>query len=1553
MSTPVTIDQGGDPTMVWIDYLMHHGGYATLLGVPATIATLTFVARVLWLKNNRTPHNYGRTGWIYWPTQLLIALAAILAIYTASSPYSSHGLPLGALLMSVAWATALQVNQQEHRYEVRSSDYLFIYYLVTIITSLLALFISHHQNTTTTPADNTIQNLSAFTVVIALAFVIEALPRHNTKVQIASRQQEHLTPYQQANLWSRWTFHYAQEIISIGSVRALRSEDVDDTAPAALMTDVNFARVSASWEKEVAHSKKPSLFKAAFRSYKGRVIFLLLGRMLGAFLYFMPPAIFGKLLGFFVDYHNAIREGTEPPSIQYGLLIALGILVSNVVSTLIIAGSSQGLFELGYRARAATVAMIYRKSLKLSPQARQKSTVGEITNHMAVDAEKWNMASNMLPLLLVIPTELVVGSYLLYRILGWSLFAGFAVFFIITPIQGKFSGFISVYEEDKMERMDARVRMMSEVLSNIKIIKLYGWEDAFRKKIDGLRGLEIKAEKSLATVRSCLGIFFSSITLLMALATFSVYSTIGGPNFTPGRMTPEVIFVSMGLFGMLNKPLGLASMAISMSIVVKIGIKRIESFLVQEEIDTTVVQRFSRQQNLKGRKAMAIEIEDGTFAWEKEGPVAATNADTTELSPADAERQPLLSEPTATGATPAPYKPVLSNINLGIAAGSLTAVVGRIGQGKSSLLSAIMGETYRKHGTVKVYGDVAYAPQQAWICNATVKDNILFGKRFDQDLYDRIVTASGLRPDLEMLPAGDQTEIGERGINLSGGQKQRVSLARAAYQDADVYLLDDPLSAVDAHVDQHLWQHLIGPQGLLKDKTRVLVTHGIHHLGHVDQIVVLKDGAISETGGYQQLMDARGAFYQLIKDFSVTKKAKKIKHQHDSTAVETAAEEGDVDSERNTIVEEEDSDDDKKGDDGKEKSGELVADEAMEEGKVGWNVAHAYVKAVTYRNAILLLTLFASSMGFHILTNLWLRHWISDSEEEEHGGSPAQKASYYLTVYGLMILFYVILDIFLNYTGQVVCGIQASRTLHDALLARILRLPMSFFDTTPMGRIVNRFSSDVGAIDSQLPENNHDMIGFIFHITGTLLIIGYATPVFLVAVPPLAFLFFLVQDYYIRSANSLRRLISISKSPLYQHFSESISGVTTIRVMKGLTQQFVAQNEVHTDLITVRQNIFSVINRWLQIRVEVLGGIVNFAAAALAVLYVDKLDPSMVGLALSYALSIVGYINYFVRTICETQNLLISVERVLEYSHKPTEAPVKTGVQLPENWPQQGRVVFKNYSTRYREGLDLIIKDVSFSVAPAEKVGIVGRTGAGKSSLTLALFRIIEAADSFWARASDPSASSTNKLQGHGSDESSFVPSRMLGLDRSGGSIEIDGIDISTLGLNDLRRHLAIIPQDPTLFAGTIRDNLDPFQELSDAELWQALERAHLKSHIASLSGGLSYEVSQNGDNFSVGQRSLICLARALLRKTKVLVLDEATAAVDVETDALIQKTIRKEFTDRTILTIAHRIKTVMDSDKILVLEKGKVEEFEAPGELLSRDEGSLFRGLAEQAGEF
>ncbi|KAF9900251.1 Canalicular multispecific organic anion transporter 2 [Linnemannia zychae] len=1514
-------------------------------------------------------------------TQSALAFPPCYSLQDTYTAAGGSGLTVNRTVMDF---TAIELNKREHKYEIRSSDALFLGYILTLLTSSLTIYILYIDPSTNNDNETSIRCLSAFTISIAFAFAVEAAPRSNTQVQISARNQDNCSTYDQANFLSRWTFHFIQDVVSAGARRTLVSEDLKNTMAKDLMTHTSYETISVAWEKELARAQKankePSFMLSSLRTYRRKIITFITIRLIAATLAFYPTVLFGELLQFFVDYHGAPKEGHERPTITYGLLIATGMLLASLISTGLMAQNFQGLYEIGNQLCSGTIAMVYRKSLRLSPQARQKATLGEITNHMAVDAEKWIMSAFFFPFLILIPFELVLGGYLLYKTLGWSLLAGLAVFCIIAPIQGKMATFMSGFEDEKLERMDARLRLMTEILSNIKIVKLYGWEDAFRKKIDIKRDEELHSEKMLATNRSILTIVFSSVTLLMSLATFGVYTLYGGPNMTPGKLTSQVIFVGIALFARLNRPLGMVAHTISVTISIRIATRRIQKFLVLEEIDTSIVERFPRQGQQgplgsskaakKGFAPIAIDIDNGTFAWELEATPAVANVDVLNtkdtLSDAEGERQPLLSgskplssSSSSTAATPG--RPTLANISLQIPEGHLTAVVGRIGQGKSSLISALMGEMYKKQGTVRIYGDLAYVPQQPWIINATVQENITFGKRFDQELYDRIIYASGLRPDLDMLPAGDQTEIGERGINLSGGQKQRISLARAAYQDADIYLLDDPLSAVDAHVDQHLWKELIGPQGLLKNKTRVLVTHGIHHLEEVDQIVVLKDGMVSELGDYRHLTQARGAFYQLMKEYSVARQRAPMtrKHSKDATVVEAA----EIDSERNTIVGEDfEQDDAKKSGEGEggegedDKAGELIAEETMVDGKVSWKVAIAYARAVTFKNAFFCLFLYVAGQACQLGTNFWLRHWILNIEASESllsaTASPAKSTAYYLTGYGIMILLFVITDVMANYMSEVVCGIQASKTIHNRLITRVLRLPMSFFDTTPTGRIVNRFSSDMAAIDSQLPEECNDLMAFTTLIGASLMVIAYSTPAFLFFFPPLLFAFMVVQDYYIKTSGALRRLQSVARSPIYQHFSETLSGVSTIRVMQGQTTRFIIENEARTDATISKTNVIQLVNRWLQVRVELMGALIVFAAAALAVLNADNLDPSLVGLALSYALSMVTYFNALVRTVSEVQNLMVSVERVTEYSEKPTEAPTVTGIQVPENWPQQGRVVFKNYSTRYREGLDLVVKDISFSVEPAEKVGIVGRTGAGKSSLTLALFRIIEAADSYWAKASDPSAEFSPPF------ESTMFASS------AGGSIEIDGIDISTLGLRDLRQHLAIIPQDPTLFAGTLRQNLDPFTEHSDAELWQALDRAHLKEHISSTTSsspsppgggtqgqGLDYEVSQNGENFSVGQRALICLARALLRKTKVLILDEATAAVDVETDDLIQKTIRKEFADRTILTIAHRIKTVMDSDKILVLEKGSVKEFEAPKVLLKQKE-SLFYSLAQQAGE-
>ncbi|KAF9170116.1 Multidrug resistance-associated protein 1 [Mortierella sp. AD010] len=1561
MSTP-------DPTKKWVAFLVDQGGHSAVFGIPALIATVVFIGRISWLKRNKTPHNYGRTWWIYWQFFILSAIFALLGLMYSltAGPYiaSADGLLMSSFFALIAWMTALNLNSKEHRYEIRSSDYLFIYYIVALLGCALSLFIL--QDELVIFNDSAAQDLETrldpppvsdykmdplrflllFGGSVGLAFFFEILPRGCTRVQRESREKESLSSYDQANLFSRLTFHYSQRMMSLGARKTLTPADLKDPTPEELKTHVNYDIVSKTWEGRVARYNRrhpntksgtknekspagPSLILTVLDSYKWHIFPTMLLRLLSFALMYVPIFLFSYLLKFFTDYGEAIKNGTPPPAVIDGLLISVGIFLGNVFSALFLSMSSNDCTFMGIEARAALVAMIYRKSLKLSPSARSKSTLGEISNHMAVDAEIWMQAVNQLPLLLTIPLEISISIFLLYRLLGWSLIAGLAVFAIITPFQTKLGKSLFTHQRSKLKVMDSRLRLMTEVLSNIKIVKLQAWENAFRVKLDVFRINELAAERALATVRSFLVIVFTSVNLLIIMATFTVYSNWGGPDFTPGKMTPEVIFVGITLFTMMGRPLGLISLTASHITALRNANGRIQKFLLLEEIDTTVVERYSRQISSKDPilgadgKLLSVEIENGTFSWEKIVSVAVAPAS---LTPAQAERQPLLAPSSSlSSGSSTPLRPVLSNIHLQIPEGNLTAIVGRIGQGKSSLLNAIIGELYKQQGTVKVFGDLVYVPQQAWIINASVRDNILFGKPFNQEKYDHIIYASGLIPDIEMLPAGDSTEIGEKGINLSGGQKQRVSLARAAYQDADIYLLDDPLSAVDAHVDQHLWEHLIGPDGILKHKTRLLVTHGIHHLDSVDQIIVMKDGMVSETGGYRELMDAKNAFYQLISEFSVQEKKKQSTVTEDeNVATKVKAKAG---TDESKLVSE-------PAKNGKASKGGLVSAEKVEEGKIGWRVYLEYAKAISIHNAIICLFLYGFAQACQVATNFWLRHWVT---ADERGDS--HSIAFYLSVYAALVALYLVVDVSNSYMTNVICGLQGARTLYIRLLERVLRMPMSFFDTTPMGRIINRFSTDVAAIDSQIPQSLPGLLSFASTTLSIILVISYSTPIFLIAVPPLGLGFFVIQNYYVKTSGQLKRLQSVSKSPLYQHFSESLAGVSTIRCQSGLMSQFIIENEKRSDNIVQTTNLFFLTNRWLTIRIQTLCATTVFLAAALAVLNVDKLDPSLVGLALSYALNLTNVIAILVRTLGEVENQFVSVERILEYIEKPVEAPAKTGVTVPRDWPSQGQIVFKDFSARYREGLDLCIKDASFTIEPQEKIGVVGRTGAGKSSLTLALFRIIEAADSYWARASDPSASGHHITD----DYSTHI---------NGGSIEIDGVDISTLGLQDLRKHLAIIPQDPTLFAGSVRYNLDPFHDLKDIDLWEALDRAHLKDYISSLPGGLSFEVSQNGENFSLGQRSLLCLARALLRRSKVLVLDEATASVDVETDELIQKTIRKEFRDRTVLTIAHRIKTVMDSSKILVLEKGQVKEFDTPSELIKKREESLFYRLAEQAGE-
>ncbi|KAF9183410.1 hypothetical protein BGZ50_004257 [Haplosporangium sp. Z 11] len=1445
------------------------------------------------------------------------------------------------------------LNFYENQHSNRSSTYICGFNIVCLCASAISIRTMHDIAQTGHPQ---FVSFCVFFAAIGCNLIAETWPRSISSNNVARHgtivnNGYEATVYDQSNLFSRLCFHYIQYIISLGYRRPLQEGDITNVLPHNIHTLPSYHSLSQIWDRHVQKrtlsKKPPSLFWIVFKAGGWSWVPIFLCLFIGSFMEYIQPVLLDILLGFIASYST-----DKPQSPALGVILSIGMFTAALLSSIASGQYHLRATNMGIALKSGLTSMIYRKSLKLSPRARRVATVGEITNHMSVDAERICHAIDVVPLAATSPLEIAVGFWLLYRQLGPSAFTGLGVAILLIPLQGFIAKVLSSAMDKKLGAMDGRVRLLTEVLSGIKIVKLYSWENSFLQKLKAYREKELKHLSHIGIVISLMMIMFTSLPSLMTLLSFVVYALVGGPGGTRGVMSAQVVFVSITLFGRLSVPIGRASGIINQVIALNVAVKRIQSFLLQEELGDIHLEYQAPDPSLNHTTQpqpqpasaessssdtsvvsnLAIQIKNGAFSWD------SPSADTDQYSMTQLRGD----EETSGDNEQRPT--TLTNINMEVVHGSLTVVMGRVGQGKSSLLSAIIGDMYRLDGKVQINGRVAYVPQQAWIINATLKDNILFGKELDQERYDRIVMSAGLTQDLKMLPAGDQTEIGERGINLSGGQKQRVSLARAAYQDADIYLLDDPLSAVDAHVDQHLWQNLIGPNGLLKDSTRLLITHGIHHLSEADQIVVFKDGTIDETGNYQDLMRAQSSFYQLIREYSASEKQKQegavqatktvdaenvADFKHVSQSLETEIPGNTALSP--TAAHEIENEDDK---------AELVMKEEVTEGSVGWNVFKSYVKAATYFYSILSILGFVLSQAAQIAINLWLQNWVSQ-EVDGHQAS----LSKFFGVYAALVVTYISMDIGVNLVIFIGAGIRATRLLHNTLLERIMRLPMS------VGRIVNRFSTDMDNVDQQLPFNISDCYFFLTSVLGTMVVISISVPIFLALIPFLAVIYIVVQIYYIRSSRALKRIHSISKSPLYNHFGETLAGVSTIRAMR-IHDQFVLANALMSDRSANAYFALMITNRWLHFRLECLGAVIVLATSMLAVLARETLGPGMAGLALSYALNTTFAITLLVSSFSELQNQLVSVERIQEYSNKNQEAPatMPRDAHLPPNWPSDGRVVFKNYSTRYRAGMDLVIKNVSFEVQPAEKVGIVGRTGAGKSSLTLALFRIIEAANSHWARASDNGVDSDADpaaLQAQDLFQENTAEDRD---DEYGGSIEIDGVDIATIGLERLRQHLAIIPQDPTLFAGSVRDNLDPFSELEDAELWEALDRAHLKDSISSMPGGLSYEVAQNGENFSVGQRSLICLARALLRKTKVLVLDEATAAVDVETDDLIQKTIRKEFKDRTILTIAHRIKTVMDSDKILVLDKGHVQEYDSPSVLLQRR--GLFYSLAQQVGE-
>uniref|UniRef100_A0A8B9MRE3 ABC-type glutathione-S-conjugate transporter n=1 Tax=Accipiter nisus TaxID=211598 RepID=A0A8B9MRE3_9AVES len=1150
------------------------------------------------------------------------------------------------------------------------------------------------------------------------------------------------------------------------------------------------------------------------------------------FLFSIP-----KLLSLFLEF----IEDQEAPS-WHGYFYAFTMFLLACLQTLFEQRYMYMCLVLGLRLKTAVTGLVYRKILVMSSASRKAATVGEIVNLVSVDVQK------LMDLIIyfngtwLAPIRIIICFVFLWQLLGPSALTSIAVFLFLLPLNFMITKKRSQFQETQMKHKDERAKLTSAILSDIKVIKLYGWEKTFTEKVLGIRKQELQALKRSQILFSASLACFHSSTFLIAFVMFAVYTLVDNTHV----LDAQKAFVSLTLINILNSAHSFLPFSINAAVQVNCGL--CSFYFVQA----------------------SIIIRNGTFCWSKE------------------------------------TSPCLRRIDLTVPQGSLLAVVGQVGAGKSSLLSALLGELEKTDGFFLQREDTAaYVPQQAWIQNASVEDNILFGKEMNETWFNRVIDACALQPDLESFPAGQKSEIGEKGINISGGQKQRVSLARAVYQKASIYLLDDPLSAVDAHVGQHIFEHVLGPNGLLKDKTRVLVTHTINILPQVDNVVFLVDGTISEIGSYQELLQRNGAFAEFLHSHITAEEQAGTGfpgNPNDQDSTTAAATKGRLMKGEKTQHGRVSTAPSYKG---KDTYHGFITDPLMAGRSVNTSIYAAYLKATGLPLCVYTILLFACQQAVSFSRGYWLSMWTDDPVHNR----TQQHTELRVGVFGALGVIQA-LGRFASTAAVLLGGVLASHKLFLQLLRNVARSPMVFFEQTPIGNLLNCFSREMDAIDSVIPDKLKSLLGFLFNLLEIYLVIIVATPRAAMAIVPLTVIYAAFQHFYGITSCQLRRIEAASRSPVYSHISETFQGSSVIRAHKA-QERFILKSNF---LVDENQRICfpgAVADRWLATNLEFLSNGIVLFAALFAAMGRTHLSPGTAGFSISYALQITGVLNWMVRSWTEIENNIVSVERVREYLRTPKEAPWTLNGKLQgQVWLNEGKIEFRNYSLRYRPNLELALKHVNLTINGQEKVGITGRTGAGKSTLAVGLLRLVEAAE---------------------------------------GAILIDGLDIAQLGLHDLRTKITVIPQDPVLFSGSLRMNLDPLNQYTDADIWTALELTQLKNFVADLPDQLEYKCTDQGENLSTGQKQLVCLARALLRKAKILILDEATAAVDLETDLQIQSTLRAQFKDSTVLTIAHRINTIMDCDRILVLENGRIAEFDALEHLI--DQKGLFYRLMEESG--
>ncbi|KAG1731999.1 P-loop containing nucleoside triphosphate hydrolase protein [Suillus paluster] len=1414
-----------------------------------------------------------KSRWRLWVKLTLLGLAIVAScfnLFIVLSLKQTASVVWPYILEPLALLASWILTRLNHRRTLSSSTILLLFwpcYTVSLAIWTRSFAQDHHSN-------------DPFVILSKWAVELFALPAYALECISPDDSVKDNTenPTITANVYSMCSFAWLTPLMKKGSKEFITEDDL----PALLPRDE-----SENLGKDLQSSleKHSSLWTALFLSYGGPYLLAGFYKLLQDSLAFLQPQLLRWLLAYISSYQST--KGTAHllvgPSPLEGYAIAIIMFLASMVQTVILHQYFQICFETGMRVRAGLVTAIYKKSLVLSSDERGSRASGDIVNLMSVDASRLQDLCTYGLIAISGPFQITLAFVSLYNLLGWSAFVGVAIMIISIPLNTWIARMLKRMQEQQMKNRDRRTRLMSELLANIKSIKLYAWEYAFIRRVLHVRNdLELKMLKKIGVVTALNSTLWGGIPLIVAFSSFATASV-----FSSRPLTADVIFPAISLFMLLQFPLAMFSQVTSNIIEALVSVKRLSGFLHAEELQQDALMK--SQKNTLNIGDEVLSIKGGEFQWNKQDISAA-----------------------------------LEDINLAVRKGELVGVLGRVGSGKSSLLAAIIGDMRKTDGEVRLFGNVAYAAQNPWILSATVRDNILFSHEYDEVFYNLVIEACALAPDLALLPQGDLTEVGEKGITLSGGQRARVALARAIYARADLVLLDDVLAAVDSHVARHVFDHVIGPQGLLATKARVLVTNSIAYLKYFDQLVYLRRGIILECGSYNDLISNSDS------------EVHKLVHGHATSGANSGTTTPGPSSGRGTPTTSEENmqatlvgeleciaekaarrESFKKAVVAappklRDPSSSGITKEHSEQGRVKMEVYSQYLHAASKEGFLFFVLTTVLQQVMSIISTFMLRLW---GEHNRETGVNAGLADKYFLGYGLFNLAAIFLGGCSALLIWVFCSLRSSKHLHDSMLHSVMRAPLSFFETTPTGRILNLFSRDTYVVDQILARVIQNMIRTSAVCASIVLVIGFSFPPFLIAVVPLTWFYYRVTVYYLATSRELKRLDAVSRSPIFAWFSESLAGLSTIR---AYDQQsiFIADNARRIDRNQLCYLPSTSVNRWLAIRLEFVGAVIIFITALLTVAAVvtSNVDAGLVGLVLSYALNTTGSLNWFVRSASEVEQNVVSVERIVHYAKDlEPEAPYEIAENQPASeWPTAGEVEFREYSARYRPELDLVLKDISMTIKPKEKIGICGRTGAGKSSLLLALFRIIEP---------------------------------------TSGTIFIDKVDISKLGLHDLRSAISIVPQNPDLFEGTLRENIDPVGEHQDVDIWTALEHAHLKAYIESLPGGLDAPVQEAGSSLSSGQRQLLCFARALLRKTKVLVLDEATSAVDLDTDRAVQEIIRGPiFHDVTILTIAHRLNTIIESDRVLVLDGGRVAEFDTPQNLLE-NKTSIFRSMAMEAG--